>query len=108
MFARKGIKDRQRKRDVVMRSRNHFCRGKTVHIKYYERVSVLLPYCSGRILLSSVACLAVPYIYILYTIFGGGGFIEHKLFVLILCTTLCGTFFLLTRIRQGIIIGHSN
>ena len=52
-----------------VRSRNHYCRGKAVTIKYDDRVSVFLPSLSVRkiasllrcIILPSVACLAIPY-----------------------------------------------
>jgi hypothetical protein len=48
-----------------MRSRNHYYRGKAINITYSECVSVALVIQHAkrmrRIILSSVACLAVPY-----------------------------------------------
>jgi hypothetical protein len=63
-----------------------------------------------RMILSSVACLAVPYfffsVYLINgTSFGGGGkFLERKICVLIFCTTLSKTFFILRRIQRNIVI----
>ena len=50
-------------------SHNHFCHGKAIWIKYSELMSVFLPYLSSKkiasslysIIVSSVACLSVPY-----------------------------------------------
>jgi hypothetical protein len=48
-----------------MRSRNHCCRGKAISIKYSVCVSIALVIQHAkrmrRIILSSVACLALPY-----------------------------------------------
>jgi hypothetical protein len=47
------------------RSRNHFCRGKAIIIAYSECVPValIIQHAKGlrHILVSSVACLSVPY-----------------------------------------------
>jgi hypothetical protein len=59
-------------------SRNHCCRGKTIRITYSECLSVFLPQLSGMqiasfvcsIILSCVACLAVPCYLINVTILG--------------------------------------
>ena len=52
------------KRNIDARSRNHCCRGKAISITYSECVSVALVIQHAkrmrRIILSSVACLAVP------------------------------------------------
>jgi hypothetical protein len=54
------------KRRIEARSRNHCCREKTISITYSECVSVPLIIQHAkrmrRIILSSVACLAVPYV----------------------------------------------
>jgi len=54
------------KRNNEARSRNHCYRGKAISIRYSECVSVALfsqhAKCMLRIMLSFVACLAVPYI----------------------------------------------
>jgi hypothetical protein len=51
--------------NIEERSRNHCCRGKAISVTYYECVSVALVIQHAkrmrRIILSSVACLAVPY-----------------------------------------------
>jgi hypothetical protein len=53
------------KRSIEARSRNHSCRGKAISISYAECVSVALVIQHAkrmrRIILSSVACLGVPY-----------------------------------------------
>jgi len=50
-------------------SRNHCCRGKAIHIRYYECVSVVSSMKSAermrRFILSSVVRLAVPYFFTL-------------------------------------------
>jgi hypothetical protein len=80
------------KRNIKARSRNHYCRGKAISITYSECVSVALIIQHAKrmrhIILSSVACLALPYSYILsrkrhdfWKII-----IEHKICVLIFCT----------------------
>jgi hypothetical protein len=62
-----NMQDRQCKytRNTEMRSHNHCCRGKAISIKYPECVSVasVIQHAKRmrRIILSSVACLAVPY-----------------------------------------------
>ena len=52
-------------RNVEARSRNHYCRGKAMSITYSECVSVALVIRHAkrmrRIVLPSVACLALPY-----------------------------------------------
>ena len=53
------------KRNIEARSRNHCCRGKAVSVTYSECVSVALVIRHAKsmrsIILSSVACLALPY-----------------------------------------------
>jgi hypothetical protein len=81
------------KRSPEARSRNHCCHGRAINIIYFECVSVVLDMQHvkrmRRIILPSVACLAVPYSstlshkqYDFREIF-----IEHKMCVLILSTT---------------------
>ena len=52
------------KHNIDARSPNHCCRGKAVSIKYYARVSVASviqnAMCMRRIILSSLACPALP------------------------------------------------
>jgi hypothetical protein len=59
------IEDFTYKHNIEARSRNNFCRGKAVAMTYSECVSVALVIQHAkrmrRILLSSAACLAVPY-----------------------------------------------
>jgi hypothetical protein len=76
---------------------NLYCRGKAISIKYYECVSVFLPYLSHMQIasflchiLSSVACLALPYFSTLahkQHDFHGKKSIENKMCVLIFSTT---------------------
>ena len=60
-------------RNIKARSRNHSCRGKPVSINYSEcmPVNLVIQHAKRmrRIVLSSVACLAVPYFFF---------FISHK------------------------------
>jgi hypothetical protein len=52
------------KRNTETRSRNHCCRGKAISITYSECVSVALVIQHAkrmRLILSSVACLALPH-----------------------------------------------
>ena len=74
-------------------SRNHWCRGRAVVITHPGCVSVALVIQRTKrmrlVILSSVACLAVPYFshYLKNaTIFGGKNFVEHRISVLIFCT----------------------
>jgi hypothetical protein len=54
---------------IEARSRNHCCRGKTKSITYSECLSVTLAFEDAksvrRVMLSSVACLALPYLHTL-------------------------------------------
>ena len=51
--------------NIEAHSRNHCCRGKAISMTYSECVSVALvilhAMCMRSIIVSSVACLAVPY-----------------------------------------------
>ena len=68
---RNAKQDRQctYKRNIDARSRNHCCRGKPVSINYYECLSAALviqhAMLMRRTILSSVACLALPYFFTL-------------------------------------------
>jgi hypothetical protein len=59
------IKTKGNVRNIEARSRNNCCRGKAINITYSECVSAALVTQHAkrmrRIILSSVACLAVPY-----------------------------------------------
>jgi hypothetical protein len=65
------LQDRQcaYKSHIEARSRNHFCRGKAVTITYFECASVALVIQNAKrmrhIILSSVACLSLPYFFTL-------------------------------------------
>jgi len=71
----------------------HFCRGKAINIKYYAfvRVSFVTQHanCMHGIILSSVACLALPCFSMLSHTrldYGKKKVIEHKMRILILST----------------------
>jgi hypothetical protein len=81
------------KRNIEVRSRNDCCRGKAISITYSECVSVALVIQHAkrmrRIILPSVACLALPYFSSLSHKRHDfrEKIIEHKMCVLIFCTT---------------------
>ena len=88
------------KRNIEARSRNHFCRGKARSTTYSECVSVALvnqhAKSMHRSILSSVACLALPYFshYLINgTILVKKKVIEHKMCVLIFSTTFVWNIF---------------
>ena len=66
-----GVRDRQYAytRNIEALSLKHFCSGKPINITYSGSVCVALvilhPLCMRRIILSSVACLVLPYFYTL-------------------------------------------
>jgi hypothetical protein len=79
---------------IEAHSRYHGCRGKATSITYSEYVSVALliqhPKCMSGIILSSVACLTLPYYSTLFHKWqgfrGGKKVTEHEKCVLIFCT----------------------
>jgi hypothetical protein len=79
-----GIQDRQYayKHNIEARSLNHFSRGKPINITYYGPVSLALvihyPLRMRRTILSSVACLALPYFSTLIKGMIFGNVIEKK------------------------------
>jgi hypothetical protein len=83
---------------------------KPLSTTYYERVFAALltqhAELMHRVLLSSVACLAVPYFFRYFTkgtIFEKN-LIEHKICILIFSTILYETFLILRRTQRDIII----
>jgi hypothetical protein len=98
------------KRNIEVRSHNHLCRGKAIIITNSESVSIALVIQHAkrmrRIILSSVACLAVPYLSTLSH--KRHGFretvIELQMCVLIFSTNLSETFLILRRTERDIII----
>jgi hypothetical protein len=105
-FVLKGLRRKKKKQctykpKVEARSRNHSFSGKAISITYSECVSVALAIQHAMrmrwIVLSSVACLAVPYFSTLshnrHDFRGGGGrrkVVEYKMCVLTFCTNfLC-------------------
>ena len=77
-------------RNVQTRSRNHWFRGKTISITYFECLSVgsVIQHEKHmrRIILSSVTCTSLPCISTLYHKFSKSKVIVHKLCVLTLST----------------------
>jgi hypothetical protein len=93
---------------ILRRSRNHYSRGRTRFMKYSDCVSVVVIQPAMRmchIILSSVACPSLPYV---YTLFHKGTIFRkevsgHQICVLIFSTTFVETFLLLIRIERDII-----
>jgi hypothetical protein len=89
-------------------SRYHFCRGKGISITYSECMFVALFILHAkpmlRIILSSVACAALPYFSTLSKKWHDfrEKVIEHKLCVLIFHTHLSEKFFIPRRIQRDI------
>jgi hypothetical protein len=96
------------KRNIEARSRNNCCRGKAINITYSKFVSVALVILPvkrmRRIILSSVACLALPYFSTLshkrHDFRGGGNVIEHKICVCLFLLQPLSETFLFLRIIQ--------
>jgi hypothetical protein len=99
------------KRNSQARSRNHCCRGKAISITYSECVFVALviQHAKGTHraigLLSSVACLVLPYFphYLINGTIFGKTLLNIKC-VLFVSTTLPDTFIILRRTERGTVI----
>jgi hypothetical protein len=96
--------------NIEARSRNHFCSGKVISIKYSECVSVALVIQHTKrmrcIILSSVACLAVPCFSALSHTRRDfrENVIERKMCVLIFSATFVWVFIIWRRIRRDTVV----
>ena len=100
-----------RQRNIVARSRNHWGRGKAISIKYYECMSILALLIrhakrTHRIILSSVACLALPYFphYLINGTIFGKTLLNTECVFRFSLQMLSETFLILRRIQQDIYI----
>jgi hypothetical protein len=104
------IQDRQYayKRNIEARSLNRFSRGKPINITFYGPVFVALvihyPLRMRRIILSSVACLALPYFSTLIKgmIFGKSYWTEKVCFDFLYSFLKKKTFLIIRRIKRDI------
>jgi hypothetical protein len=86
------------KHNIEVRSRNHCCRAKAISITYSQCVSVAIVIQHAkrmrRIILSSVACQALPYFshYLINGPIFGEKVMEHEMCVLIF-SKLCLKYF---------------
>jgi len=99
-------------RNIEVRSRNGYCSGWAINIKRYECLCILALVTQHavrmrRIILSSVACLSVPYFSTLphkWHGFRGKNITEFEMFFLNFTTTLSTKFLILIKNYWGITI----